>query len=109
MALMSPQLMKQHLRGAVFRTLEWEAGATWDVPHRLCFDVVKAELRRKRYSSLEKGCVRAVATDAVWIGSKARRLGYQIDPTCPLCGAVADTLRHRLWACGCQEVVEIRE
>ena len=41
LTLMSPQLMKQPLKAAVLRVLEWEAGCKWDVPHRLCFDVLE--------------------------------------------------------------------
>eukprot|EP00959_Pyramimonas_sp_CCMP1952_P278406 5820611-Pyramimonas_sp.AAC.1 len=64
LTLISPQLMRLHLRAAVFRGLGWGAGAKWGVPHRRCFDVVKHSLRSKRFSAFEKGCIRAVATNA---------------------------------------------
>eukprot|EP00959_Pyramimonas_sp_CCMP1952_P177923 3718868-Pyramimonas_sp.AAC.1 len=70
--------MRLHLRAAVFRGLEWDAGARWDVPHRLCFDVVKHCLRSKKFSAFEKGCIRAAATNAVWTRQKARDLGYDV-------------------------------
>eukprot|EP00959_Pyramimonas_sp_CCMP1952_P336598 7048037-Pyramimonas_sp.AAC.1 len=59
LALISPQLMKQHRKAAVLSVLEWEAGNKWDVPHRLCFDVLERELRNRRNSPFQKGYIRA--------------------------------------------------
>eukprot|EP00959_Pyramimonas_sp_CCMP1952_P065834 1374562-Pyramimonas_sp.AAC.1 len=51
-----PALLKSFLRAAVPRQLECEPCAELCLPcDRLCYDIVRNQLRSKRYSSLEKG------------------------------------------------------
>ncbi len=40
--------------------------------------------------------------------SRAAELGYAVDDVCPLCGAIGDTLRHRIWYCDHPDAVRAR-
>eukprot|EP00959_Pyramimonas_sp_CCMP1952_P096940 2026384-Pyramimonas_sp.AAC.1 len=52
-----PALLKCFLRAVVLRQLEREPCAKLRLPcDRLCYDIVRNQLRSKRYSALEKGC-----------------------------------------------------
>ena len=47
----------------------------------------------------QRGVLRSVATGAVWARERLRRVGFDTDGLCELCGVVADTVHHRVWAC----------
>eukprot|EP00959_Pyramimonas_sp_CCMP1952_P240279 5021204-Pyramimonas_sp.AAC.1 len=59
--------------------LERDSAAKRGVKHRLCYDIVKEALASSKYSALEKGRIRAFATEAFLTKERALQLGYQTD------------------------------
>jgi hypothetical protein len=56
----SPTLIKNLLRKAVVRGLEWDMGARLNMSGRVCTDGVLSYLQSTKYSAFEKGCLRAL-------------------------------------------------
>eukprot|EP00959_Pyramimonas_sp_CCMP1952_P132311 2766314-Pyramimonas_sp.AAC.1 len=97
LTLSPPKLVKLFCKEAVFRSLERESGGKFRAGFRLCWDVPKRLLASKKIPGVQKGMIRALATNACWTAGDAADLGYPISSLCPLgCGA-KDTLFHRLW------------
>ena len=105
LTLTSPKLIGILLKQAVLRGLERDVASKEGVPGRICFDIMKSASTSRRFSPLERACIRNVTTNAVWTMVRARSLGYQVESTaCPLCGEHPDTLLLRLWSCpSCQQ------
>eukprot|EP00959_Pyramimonas_sp_CCMP1952_P028599 599848-Pyramimonas_sp.AAC.1 len=61
---------------------------------------MKSASSSSRFTPLERGCIRSLATNAVWTRDRALSLGDQVGSTvCQMCGVGPDTLLHRLWSC----------
>eukprot|EP00959_Pyramimonas_sp_CCMP1952_P364751 7638427-Pyramimonas_sp.AAC.1 len=76
--LAPPAVFKNVFGEAFRRLLEREAGAKCARDHRLRFDIVLEGLTSKKYSALDKGCVRAVRCNGVWPLARARAAGCRM-------------------------------
>ena len=104
------------LMNASPRVIEWHIRQTWT---RLISQRVERSLQAKGFETqgpvdflparqviesnvndqvtpLQKGALRAVVCDAVWIKERLIKAGYQVDPLCELCGKSVDTVFHRI-------------
>eukprot|EP00959_Pyramimonas_sp_CCMP1952_P327115 6847672-Pyramimonas_sp.AAC.1 len=101
LTFISPALLKDVLRRAAVRQLECQAADKLQVGwSRVCFDVAKAETRKKKYTPLEAGTIRNLVCGGCWTAERAFSLGYQLSDEqrlCPLCKKAPDTVLHRLW------------
>ena len=109
LTMIPPALLKKFLRAAVYRQLERESCAKYGLSSscdRLCYDIVRNQLRSKRWSAKAKGSIRSLTCDALWTHSRAIQAGYQLaDDRCDMCGQLGDTPFHRLWRCPCFDSV----
>ncbi len=102
----SPALLKVLLREAAQREAQRKVASNWAaedekfVERRVCTDVLEGVLKSGRHlTPLEKGALASTAADALWTRDRAYRAGYDVENTCPLCGAQGDTAHHRVWCC----------
>ena len=63
----------------------------------------------KRYDALGKSVVKKAACGCRWTHGVAAEKGYDVDPTCALCGLAVDTPKHRAYECTHPLVVAARE
>ena len=47
--------------------------------------------------------LRAYATQSIWTKARLHAIGYDVDSTCPHCGAAEESLYHRLFVCPATE------
>ena len=87
--------------------LERDSAAKRGLKHRLCYDIVKEAMASNKYSPLEKGRIRAFATEAFLTKDRALHLGYQVLNECQFCGE-PESIFHRLWKCKAGCVQEVR-
>eukprot|EP00959_Pyramimonas_sp_CCMP1952_P208774 4366996-Pyramimonas_sp.AAC.1 len=87
LGLFSTALVTKKLRKeAYLRMLERDSASKRWVKYPLCYDIVKETLSSKKFSALEKGRIRAFATEAFPTEKRAPQLGYQEDAGCQFCG-----------------------
>jgi len=62
----------------------------------------------KRFDAVGKGLIRAAGCASIWTRQRALEAGYEVDPTCELCGEEVDTVFHRLYDCKAPAAVHAR-
>ncbi len=111
----SPRMLRDMLVDGVKRAAERTLAAKWGIvqdkaaPRRLCADIAAAAAKGQRltgYTPVQIGAFRSAACNAVMTNQRAHQGGYDVDDVCPLCGAVGDTVHHRVYRCSatCQTV-----
>ncbi len=102
----SPALLKILLKEAALREAQRKVASTWAMDdgsfaeRRVCTDILDRVLRTGRQlTPLEKGALASTAAGALWTRDRAYKAGYDVENTCPLCGAQGDTAHHRVWCC----------
>eukprot|EP00959_Pyramimonas_sp_CCMP1952_P329254 6893123-Pyramimonas_sp.AAC.1 len=64
--LLPPKLVGALCRAAVLRGLERSSGEKLGVGHRLCWGIVRSQIRSKRSSPRGRSTMRALACNAIW-------------------------------------------
>ncbi len=111
----SPRMLRDLLADGVKRAAERTLAAKWgtaqgdEPPRRLCADIAAAAAKGQRlagYTPVQIGAFRSAACNAVMTNQRAHQGGYDVDDLCPLCGAVGDSVHHRVYHCSatCQTV-----
>ncbi len=111
----SPRMLRDLLADGVKRAAERTLAAKWgtaqgdEPPRRLCADIAAAAAKGQRlagYTLVQIGAFRSAACNAVMTNQRAHQGGYDVDDLCPLCGAVGDSVHHRVYHCSatCQTV-----
>ena len=97
----SPAAIKRMLAQAWRRKLEVEAASKFPGVERLWAGHAAKLLRPKRgLTAVQKGCLESFLCRSLWTKQRAIQCGYIVDDgDCALCGAAADTVRHRLLEC----------
>ncbi len=96
-------MINKLLLEGLHRNLEYASGAKANLDGRLCFDVMRSELASSQRSSYDKGCAKLLTCEGGWTAAVAAERGYEVDPSCSLCGGPLDPPWHRLVECPCVE------
>ena len=60
---------------------------------------LRRTLASKEASDIAKTAVKRALTDGIVTAQKLLKIGYAIDPVCPLCKEAEDSVFHRTWGC----------
>ena len=74
--------VRRQLEMQLASKLQWEDGAS--PPGRVSVAALRRALASQDLSPLEKGSLRAIATDAVWTRQRLALAGYDVPQACPL-------------------------
>ncbi len=105
----TPAAVAGLLRDGHRRALERYAGAIraksdqgYSRGRRACTDLVEQLVKGKcphAATPLQRGILRAAATNSIMTNARARTAGYDVEDRCPLCGAPGDNVHHRIYSC----------
>ena len=91
LTFISPALLKDVLRRAAVRQLECQAADKLQVGwSRVCFDVAKAETRKKKYTPLKAGTIRNLVCGGCWTAERTSLAGHALGAKCPRGGAARE-------------------
>ena len=74
---------------------------------RMATEHIRAYLKSRRHSPMQKACVSMVFCKGYWTRDKLLQGGYLLEAVCALCGE-PDSLHHRLWCCQHADAIRIR-
>ncbi len=106
----SPALVTRMIVDATRDAAELRMGALWanrDASlqgKRVCPDLAMRAIASRgggRLTALQTAAFRAAACDGVYTRRRAVENGYDVEDVCAKCGAVGDTVHHRVYACPC--------
>ena len=103
----SPALLAYHLQVSWKRKLGRSAAKSIGMEGEQLDTTVFQQHQRRSQHGQSLPLLKAFLTQGVWSSHRLKMAGYDIESSCPHCGAERDTLGHRLFVCPATE--DLRE
>ena len=112
----SPALVKWHIEQSARRSIERRVASSCGDPllagRRADLSFTLRLLRSKSTKAMcseDKCTLRCAQANALWPRQRQYDAGYDVDPTCQMCGAAPDTVHHRCWCCEWEGATRMRQ